>query len=233
MYKNFFGFRERPFQLIPNPAYLYLSPSHEEALAHLSYAISQGDGFVEIIGEVGTGKTTLCRAFLENLDENVEAAYIFNPKLNSRQLLKAINREFDIDSQTDDINALIEALNLFLMEKKAEGKRVILLIDEAQNLSKPVLEQIRLLSNLETTTSKLLQIILVGQPELGAMLDTYELRQLGQRITLSCSLEPLSLRDTREYIRHRIGLPVSPTGARTNGRDGGGCTQICRRDQHR
>ena len=214
MYKNFFGFRERPFQLIPNPAYLYLSPSHEEALAHLSYAISQGDGFVEIIGEVGTGKTTLCRAFLENLDESVEAAYIFNPKLNSRQLLKAINREFDIDSQTDDINTLIEALNLFLMEKKAEGKRVILLIDEAQNLSKPVLEQIRLLSNLETTTSKLLQIILVGQPELGAMLDTYELRQLGQRITLSCSLEPLNLRDTKEYIQHRIRVASKRSGVK-------------------
>jgi general secretion pathway protein A len=214
MYKNFFGFRERPFQLIPNPAYLYLSASHEEALAHLSYAISQGDGFVEIIGEVGTGKTTLCRAFLENLDENVEAAYIFNPKLNSRQLLKAISKEFGIDSQADDINDLIEALNLFLIEKKAEGKRVILLIDEAQNLSRPVLEQIRLLSNLETTTSKLLQIILVGQPELGAMLDTYELRQLGQRITLSCSLEPLNLRDTREYIQHRIRIASKRSGVK-------------------
>ncbi len=214
MYKNFFGFRERPFQLIPNPAYLYLSPSHEEALAHLSYAISQGDGFVEIIGEVGTGKTTLCRAFLENLDENVEAAYIFNPKLNSRQLLKAINKEFAIDAQADEVNDLIAALNTFLMEKKAEGKRVILLIDEAQNLSKPVLEQIRLLSNLETTTSKLLQIILVGQPELGAMLDSYELRQLGQRITLSCSLEPLNLRYTREYIQHRIRIASKRQGVK-------------------
>ncbi len=205
MYKNFFGFKERPFQLVPNPAYLYLSRGHEEALAHLTYAISRGDGFVEITGEVGTGKTTLCRAFLENLgEEGTEAAFIFNPKLDALNLLKAINDEFGIDSSDDNIKDLIDALNTFLLQKHSEGRKVILLIDEAQNLSKDVLEQLRLLSNLETTTSKLLQIILVGQPELGEMLDSHDLRQLGQRITLSCHLSPLSFRECREYILHRL-----------------------------
>jgi len=212
MYKNFFGFKERPFQLVPNPAYLFLSRGHEEAMAHLSYAISQGDGFVQITGEVGTGKTTLCRAFLENLDNDTEAAYIFNPKLDSIQLLKAINDEFVISSDADNTKDLIDTLNSFLMEKKADGKRVILIIDEAQNLSKEVLEQVRLLSNLETVTSKLLQIILVGQPELGEMLDSYELRQLGQRISLSCHLTPLTLKETREYIQHRIHIASQKHG---------------------
>jgi general secretion pathway protein A len=204
MYNSFYGFKERPFQLVPNPAYLYLSRSHEEAMAHLVYAISQGDGFVEITGEVGTGKTTLCRAVLENLDEHTEAAYIFNPKLDSFQLLKAINDEFGVASDGDSVKELIDALNAFLMKKRMEGTKVVLIIDEAQNLNKDVLEQLRLLSNLETTTSKLLQIILVGQPELGEMLDSHELRQLGQRITLSCYLTPLSYKETREYVAHRI-----------------------------
>jgi general secretion pathway protein A len=204
MYNSFYGFKERPFQLVPNPAYLYLSRSHEEAMAHLVYAISQGDGFVEITGEVGTGKTTLCRAVLENLDEHTEAAYIFNPKLDSLQLLKAINDEFGVASNGDSVKELIDALNAFLMKKRMEGTKVVLIIDEAQNLNKDVLEQLRLLSNLETTTSKLLQIILVGQPELGDMLDSHELRQLGQRITLSCYLTPLSYKETREYVAHRI-----------------------------
>jgi general secretion pathway protein A len=212
MYKNFFGFKERPFQLLPNPAYLFLSRGHEEAMAHLIYAISQGDGFVEITGEVGTGKTTLCRAFLEKLDESTKAAYIFNPKLDSIQLLKAVNDEFSISSDADNSKDLIDTLNAFLMKKKAEGKKVILLIDEAQNLSKDVLEQIRLLSNLETTTSKLLQIILVGQPELGEMLDSHELRQLGQRITLSCHLSPLNHKETSEYIRHRVRIAAQKPG---------------------
>lgn len=168
------------------------------------YAISQGDGFVEITGEVGTGKTTLCRAVLGNLDQQTEAAYIFNPKLDSFQLLKAINDEFGIDSSGNNIKELIDSLNAFLMKKKLEGNKVVLIIDEAQNLNKDVLEQLRLLSNLETTTSKLIQIILVGQPELGEMLDSHELRQLGQRITLSCYLAPLNYKETKEYINHRI-----------------------------
>jgi general secretion pathway protein A len=129
MYNSFYGFRERPFQLVPNPAYLFLSRSHEEAMAHLVYAISQGDGFVEMTGEVGTGKTTLCRAVLENLDKFTEAAYIFNPKLDSLQLLKAINDEFGVSSHGDNIKDLIDSLNAFLMEKKTEGKKIVLIID--------------------------------------------------------------------------------------------------------
>jgi general secretion pathway protein A len=209
MYKKFFSLKERPFKLVPDPEYYYLSKSHEEAMAHLTYAISQGDGFVEITGEVGTGKTMMCRVFLDNLDDKTEAAYIFNPKLGPKQLLKAINDEFGIPSDADDTKELIDALNVYLMEKKAEGKKVILLIDEAQNLAKNVLEQLRLLSNLETSKFKLLQIILVGQPELAQMLDSYELRQLGQRITLSCHLFPLTAKEIREYIDHRIHIASS------------------------
>ena len=207
MYKKFFGFKERPFKLVPNPDYLFLSKSHEEALAHLSYAVKQGDGFVEITGEVGTGKTTICRAFLESLNENMEAAYIFNPKLDSIQLLKAVNDEFGISSDANNCKDLIDTLNSFLMEKKAEGKNVILLIDEAQ-----VLEQLRLLSNLETTNHKLLQIILVGQPELGEKLDSRELRQLSQRITLNCRLVPLNYQEVKEYIQHRINIASKKPG---------------------
>jgi general secretion pathway protein A len=132
MYNDFFGFKEGPFQLVPNPGYFFLGRSHEEAIAHLNYAISHGDGFVEITGEVGTGKTTLCRAFLENLDENTEVAYIFNPRLNSIELLRTINDEFGIDSTADNVKNLIDILNSFLMEKKAQGKNALLLIDEAQ-----------------------------------------------------------------------------------------------------
>lgn len=206
MYNKFFGFKEKPFKLVPNPAYFYLSKSHEEALAHLNYAISQGDGFVEITGEVGTGKTTLCRTFLESLNGIVEAAYIFNPKLGPKQLLRTINEEFGIRSEGDDTKNLIDTLNAFLMQKKASGKKVILLIDEAQNLNRNVLEQLRLLSNLETNRDKLLQIVLVGQPELSAILNSYDLRQLGQRITLSYQLGPLTFNESIEYIQYRIGI---------------------------
>lgn len=212
MYNQFFGFKERPFRLVPNPAFLYLSCMHEEVLAHLNYAAAYGEGFVEVTGEVGTGKTTLCRMFLENLDEITEAAYIFNPKLDALQLLKAINDEFGIASDTDSVKSLIDRLNTFLLEQKVKGKRVLLLIDEAQNLSPDVLEQLRLLSNLETTTSKLLQIILVGQPELGDLLETGALRQLNQRITLTCRLVPLTLAETRAYIRHRIHIASQNPG---------------------
>ena len=215
MYKRFFGFKERPFKLVPNPAYVYLSRIHEEALAHLNYAVNYGDGFVAITGEVGTGKTTLCRMFLESLDEKTEIAYIFNPKLDALQLLKAINDEFYIPTNThgdDSVKTLIDNFNAFLLKKKAQGRRVILLVDEAQNLSADVLEQLRLLSNLETNSSKLLQIILVGQPELNALLETDRLRQLKQRITLSCHLVPLNSEETQEYIRHRIYIAATRPG---------------------
>jgi len=210
MYENFFGFKEKPFKLVPNPAYLFLSRSHEEALAHLNYALSQGDGFVEITGEVGTGKTTLCRAFLESLNDTVEAAYIFNPKLGPKQLLEAINDEFNLPSEANSTNTsakdYIDKLNRFLIQKKAEDKKVILLIDEAQNLKRNVLEQLRLLSNLETNRDKLLQIVLIGQPELAELLNSQELRQIGQRITLSYQLAPLNYSETKDYIQYRLNV---------------------------
>ena len=214
MYKNFFGFNERPFKLVPNPAYLFLSRSHEEALAHLAYAVIQGEGFIEVTGEVGTGKTTLCRAFLEHLDDNTKTAYIFNPNLNSFELLKAINDEFGIPSDADNAKDLIDTLNAFLIEQKTRGNHTVLLIDEAQNLTNEVLELLRLLSNLETAKHKLLYIILVGQPELKEKLDSYELRQLRQRISLSCRLIPLGFNDVRNYIQHRINVASKKPGIR-------------------
>jgi len=212
MYENFFGFKEKPFKLVPNPDYLFLSKSHEEALAHLNYALSQGDGFVEITGEVGTGKTTLCRCFLENLEDDAIAAYIFNPRLGPRQLIKTINDELGIKYRTDNTKDLIDNLNSFLMRQKTRRKKVILLIDEAQNLSKNVLEQLRLLSNLETNKEKLMQIILVGQPELSDILDSHELRQLGQRITLRYHLSPLNPKESIEYIQYRISIAAQKSG---------------------
>jgi general secretion pathway protein A len=212
MYSHFFGFKERPFKLLPDPTYLFLSKGHEEALAHLKYAVGHGDGFVEIIGEIGTGKTTLCRVFLDRLLDDTVAAYIFNPRLDEVQLLKTINDELKIDSSADNTKDLIDTLNAFLMQMKAAGKNVILIIDEAQNLSIEVLEQLRLLSNLETTRSKLIQIILVGQPELGEMLDSNELRQLGQRVTISCYLAPLTFKETSAYIEHRLQVALTKPG---------------------
>ncbi len=178
----------------------------------MNYAISQGDGFVQITGEVGTGKTTLCRAFLESLDSNTQAAYIFNPKLGPKQLLMTILDEFGIRSGRETTKELIDALNAFLMHNKTMGNKVILLVDEAQNLSKNVLEQLRLLSNLETNQDKLLQIILVGQPELGAMLESHDLRQIGQRITLNYHLTPLKFNETKEYIQYRINIAAQRKG---------------------
>lgn len=206
MYCQFFGFKERPFKLVPNPAYLYLGKSHENALGHLLYAVRNAEGFAAITGEAGTGKTTLCRMFIESLDRTAEAAYIFNPKLDAIQLLKSINQEFGLPSDAETIKELIDILNGFLMAKRLEKKQVILLIDEAQNLSKDVLEQIRLLSNLEMNADKLIQIFLVGQPELGEMLNSHELRQLAQRITLECQIRPFSFKETAAYIQHRIRI---------------------------
>jgi general secretion pathway protein A len=208
MYNAYFGFKEKPFKLVPNPAFLYLGKSHEDALAHLTYATGEGDGFVEISGEVGTGKTTLCRVFLEKLDADTESAYIFNPRLESLQLLRAINTEFGIRSRGQEatLKDLLDDLNIFLIKKRADGKRILLFIDEAQNLSAANLELIRMLSNLETTRSKLLQIILVGQPELSEKLERHDLRQLRQRINLTCYLVPLSRPETHAYINHRIGI---------------------------
>jgi general secretion pathway protein A len=216
MYEKFFSFKEKPFKLVPNPAYLFLGKSHEETLAHLNFALSEGVGFVEITGEVGTGKTTLCRAFLDSLDSDTIPAYIFNPRLGPRQLIRAINDELGVKYDANNTKDLIDKLNSFLLGAKAQRKKVILLIDEAQNLSRNVLEQLRLLSNLETNREKLLQVILVGQPELSEILDSHELRQLSQRITLRYQLSPLDYEETVAYIRYRISIAAQDTGIKFN-----------------
>lgn len=206
MYNNYFGFREKPFKLVPNPEYLFLSKTHEIALAHLTFAAEQGDGFVVIIGEVGTGKTTLCRNYLESLDDQTDSAYIFNPHLDTNELLAGICHEYGNRTQEKSTKALLDILNEFLITQNFAERKVVLLIDEAQLLSTENLEMVRMLSNLETTKNKLLQIILVGQPELADKLETYELRQLAQRISLNYQITPLSAEDTAAYIQHRIGI---------------------------
>ncbi|HYE36942.1 AAA family ATPase [Methylocaldum sp.] len=208
MYAPYFHLSEPPFSIAPNPRYLYLSPQHQEALAHLLYGISVGGRFVVLTGEVGTGKTTLCRCLLDQLPEDVDVALIFNPRLNPRELLASICDELHIvyPEARASLKQLIDLLNRHLLETHARGRRTIVLIDEAQNLSFEVLEQIRLLTNLETNQAKLLQIILVGQPELGTMLAQPDLRQLSQRISARYHLRPLSVRETMAYIRHRLAV---------------------------
>jgi general secretion pathway protein A len=207
MYCTFYGFRESPFTITPNPRFLFMSAQHQEAFAHLIYAVESRAGFVELTGEVGTGKTTLLRTFLNRLDsEGHRTALIFNPCLSSLELLKSINREFGLAWEIGSRMELLQALNAFLLEQKAAGRSVVLVMDEAQNLSPEVLEQIRLISNLETETDKLIQIVLSGQPELLSVLAREELRQLNQRITVRYHLFPMDFDSTRRYIEHRMEL---------------------------
>jgi general secretion pathway protein A len=204
MYTAFYGLREKPFALSPDPRFLFLAESHREALAHLLYGIEQGEGFIAITGEVGTGKTTLCRTLLGRLGAETEVAFLFNPKLSALELLQSIHVELGLPGSATSWRVLVEELNRFLVAKKQEGKRVLLIIDEAQNLEAETLEQIRLLSNLETETSKLIQIVLLGQPELDEKLDAPGLRQLRQRITVRWRLGPLDAAETAAYVRHRL-----------------------------
>jgi general secretion pathway protein A len=205
MYLDFYGFREKPFNLTPDPRFIFLSKSHKEAFAHILYGILNRVGFILLTGEVGSGKTTILRAILAQLDADpYRTALIFNPCLSPAELLQNINREFGISSSSADQASLLNALNSFLLEQNAAGRTVVLVIDEAQNLDEPVLEQIRLISNLETEKEKLIQIILSGQPELLEILNRRELRQLSQRITVRYHLEPMDFSDTVEYVNHRI-----------------------------
>jgi general secretion pathway protein A len=206
MYTAHFGLKEPPFAIAPDPRYLYMSPQHRDALAHLVYGIGQGGGFVQLTGEVGTGKTTVCRCLLQQLPPHVDVALVLNPRLTSLELLATVCDELRIpySSPTDSVKVLVDALYRYLLDAHARGRRTVLVIDEAQNLSVEVLEQIRLLTNLETDRDKLLQVILIGQPELAALLARPALRQLAQRVTARYHLQPLPERDTAACVRHRL-----------------------------
>lgn len=206
MYCEFFGFKEQPFSITPNPRFIYLSKNHREAFAHLLYGIESHAGFIELTGEVGTGKTTILRSLLNQLDDTKHrTALIFNPRLSADELLRTINREFGILA-SGTIDELMHALNQFLLSENAASRTVVLVIDESQNLDPSVLEQIRMISNLETDTDKLIQIILAGQPELGEMLESEKLRQLNQRIKVRYHLPHLDFEDMVSYIDHRLEI---------------------------
>jgi general secretion pathway protein A len=210
MYLRYFGLNEAPFSITPDPAFVFLSPRHRDALAHLMYGIGKGGsgGFVQLTGEVGTGKTTLCRCLLEQIPEGTRIALLLNPLVTPRELLAAVSEELgiDISESIDSTRLLVDGLNQYLLEAHERGERVVVVIDEAQNLSPEALEQVRLLTNLETAKEKLLQIVLLGQPELRDLLQRRNLRQLAQRITARYHLSPLGPKDTHLYIRHRMQI---------------------------
>lgn len=207
MYTSFFGLAEKPFAITPDPRYLYLSERHAEALAHLLYGINESGGFIQLTGEVGTGKTTVVRTLLSRVPHHADVAVILNPRITPVEFLLTICEELGLaiaEADRDSVKQMVDALNRRLLNAHAEGRRIIVLVDEAQNLSIDVLEQVRLLTNLETPTQKLLQIILIGQPELRELLDRTDLRQLAQRITGRYHLMPLSREETKGYVRHRL-----------------------------
>jgi general secretion pathway protein A len=207
MYTSFFGLSEKPFAITPDPRYLYLSERHAEALAHLLYGINESGGFIQLTGEVGTGKTTVVRTLLSRVPHHADVAVILNPRVTPVEFLLTICEELGLgiaEADRDSVKQMVDALNRRLLSGHAEGRRIIVLVDEAQSLSIDVLEQVRLLTNLETPTQKLLQIILIGQPELRELLDRTDLRQLAQRITGRYHLKPLSREETKGYVRHRL-----------------------------
>jgi general secretion pathway protein A len=207
MYTAYFGLYENPFSIAPDPLYLYMSEHHREALAHLQYGIKIDGGFVLLTGEVGAGKTTLCRSLLEQLPEDVDIAFILNPKVSVIELLETICDELRIERPEEvSVKKLVDRINTHLLEANARGRKTVLIIDEAQNLSIEVLEQLRLLTNLETNRYKLLKIVLLGQPELLQILNRVEMRQLSQRITARCHLGPLDVEDVGAYVRHRLEI---------------------------
>ncbi|TXH59719.1 MAG: peptidoglycan-binding protein, partial [Burkholderiaceae bacterium] len=206
MYARFFGLRQQPFSIAPDPRYLFMSERHREALAHLLYGVRGGGGFVLLTGEIGAGKTTVCRCFLEQIPKRTNVAYIFNPKQSVTELLRSVCDEFRIPLRAEGgtVKDYVDALNGFLLQTHAVGQTNVLIIDEAQNLSAELLEQLRLLTNLETNERKLLQIILIGQPELRQMLAQPELEQLAQRVIARYHLDALSEEETAQYIQHRL-----------------------------
>ncbi|HEX5650316.1 MAG TPA: AAA family ATPase [Steroidobacteraceae bacterium] len=220
MYTSFFGLQEKPFAITPDPRYLYLSERHAEALAHLLYGINEAGGFIQLTGEVGTGKTTVIRSLLEQLPGHAEVALILNPRVTPAEFLLTICEELHLqvpEHGRDSTKALMDLLGHYLLEAHARGRRVVLIVDEAQNLSPQTLEQVRLLTNLETATTKLLQIILIGQEELRTLLEQADLRQLAQRITGRYHLSPLSREESAGYVKHRMRVAGATAEAFTPG----------------
>jgi general secretion pathway protein A len=206
VYLEYYGLKEPPFDITPNPRFLFFSAKHREAFNHLLYGIRERKGFVQLTGEVGAGKTTICRSMLDQLGENFETALILNPVLDADQLMKAIAMEFGLNVRGLDRLETVAALNQFLLDLADQGKDAVLIIDEAQDLTNELLEQVRLLSNLETYERKLLQIVLMGQPELRTRLNDHRLRQLRQRITVRYHLRPLTFQELARYIQHRLQI---------------------------
>ena len=207
MYQSYYGFKEMPFNITPDPRFLYLSPTHQEALQHLKYGVREKKGFIVLVGEVGCGKTTLCRVFLNELDPtHYDTALILNPRVTETQMLKAILTDLGETKLARSQVDLVAQMNRVLLARIEAGRDIVLIIDEEQNLSFHVLEQIRLLSNLETDRQKLLQIVLIGQPELKKLLAEDRLRQLRQRILVHSELRPLTMHDTAHYVQHRLTL---------------------------
>ncbi|HEY4367957.1 MAG TPA: AAA family ATPase [Steroidobacteraceae bacterium] len=207
MYTSFFGLSEKPFAITPDPRYLFMSERHAEALAHLLYGITESGGFIQLTGEVGTGKTTVVRSLLERMPGHADVAVILNPQLTPLQFVLTICEELGMfvrDEDAESLKDLIDILNKRLLDAHAKGRRIVVIVDEAQNLTTETLEQVRLLTNLETPSQKLLQIILIGQPELREVLGRVELRQLAQRVTGRYHLDPLSRNETAAYVRHRL-----------------------------
>lgn len=209
MYLEFYGLKEKPFSLTPDPQFFFLSESHRKAMEYLLYGIREREGFILITGKIGTGKTTLCRTVLRRLDGQVRTAVIFNSFLTEKDLLKSILLDFGYEPKRRTRKELIDALNELLIQFLSQGENAVLIIDEAQNLSTPVLEQIRMLSNLETEKEKMIQIILLGQHELEEKLRSSELKQLDQRIAIRCNLFPLTLKETECYIYQRLAVAGS------------------------
>jgi general secretion pathway protein A len=206
MYQTFYGFTDKPFSISPDSRYLFLTKQYESALDTLTYAVKEKLGFAVLTGEVGTGKTTIARAFLSNLGEGYETALLVNPLLSIAELLQAINKDFGCMTKIQSPQRQIEALNKFLISSAESQKNAVVIIDEAQNMSSQALEMLRMLTNIETDRAKLLQIVLVGQPELLKKLESYELRQLNQRITVRVPLVPLQFVEMVRYINHRLAL---------------------------